>query len=186
MQQPERYSGAARLLHWVAAAAALGLLASGFAAANAQAASDKAMLLRLHLPLGILVLLATLARLIVGLRDARAGRRPGPLVGVPVWQHRVARLTHALLLLLSLGMAASGIATVALSGAVPAIFGGAALPDFWDVAPRLPHGIGARMLALLVALHVAAALYHAFIRRDGTLARMGLGRRPPPRPPRPP
>jgi hypothetical protein len=87
-----------------------------------------------------------------------------------------ARLTHALLLLLSLGMAASGIATVALSGAAPAIFGGAALPDFWDVAPRLPHGIGARMLALLVALHVAAALHHAFIRRDGTLARMGLGR----------
>jgi cytochrome b561 len=41
---------------------------------------------------------------------------------------------------------------------------------------RWLHGSAA--LALLVVLHVAAALHHALIRRDGMLARMGLGRPP--------
>jgi cytochrome b561 len=35
------------------------------------------------------------------------------------------------------------------------------------------------LLVLLVVLHAAAALHHALILRDGTPARMGLGRIPP-------
>jgi len=172
----DRYSTAARLLHWAAALAILGLIGSGFAAANAPDAAGKAALLRLHLPLGLLALALTLLRLLVWWRDARGGRRPAPTPGTPGWQRGAAKAVHLLLLALSLGMAGSGIGMMALSGAAPAIFGGGALPDFRDFAPRIPHGIGGRLIALLVLLHVAAALHHAFIRRDGTLARMGLGR----------
>jgi cytochrome b561 len=173
---PERYSRAARTLHWLAALLILALLATGFRAADTEAAAGKAALLRLHLPLGIAVLLLTLARLALWWREARAARRPGVVAGLPAWQRAAGRIVHALLLLVTLGMAASGIGTVALSGAGPAIFGGGALPDFMAYAPRIPHGIGARLLILLVVLHIAAALHHALIRRDGTLARMGLGR----------
>jgi cytochrome b561 len=182
--QAERYSPLARILHWGAALAILGLLGTGFAAANAADAAGKAALLRLHLPLGLLALALTLLRLVVWWRDARAGRRPAPAPGTPAWQGGAAKAVHLLLLALSLGMVASGVGMVALTGAAPAIFGGGRLPDFHEVLPRIPHGIGGRLLALLVLLHVAAALHHALVRRDGTLARMGLGRLPPQEPSR--
>jgi cytochrome b561 len=49
---------------------------------------------------------------------------------------------------------------------------GAALPGFWKYPPRVPHGIGARLLLGLFVLHVGAALYHYFVRGDGLLQRM--------------
>lgn len=75
-------------------------------------------------------------------------------------------------------MVASGIGMIALSGAAPLIFGGesALLPDFWKYPPLLPHAIGARLLLALLVLHVGAALYHQFVRRDGLLWRMWLAR----------
>ena len=64
---------------------------------------------------------------------------------------------------------------MALSGAVPIIFGqGGTLPDFWIYMPRVPHGIGARLLLILLILHAGAALYHHFISRDGLLKRMWI------------
>jgi len=70
-------------------------------------------------------------------------------------------------------MIASGIGMIALSGAAPLIFGAnsAPLPDFWKYPPRPPHAIGARLLLALLVLHVGAALYHHFVRRDGLLWR---------------
>ena len=85
-----------------------------------------------------------------------------------------AQMVHLLFYVVILGMIASGIGMIALSGAAPLIFGGngALLPDFWKYPPRLPHSIGARLLLALLALHVGAALYHHFVRRDGLLWRM--------------
>ncbi|MCU0889764.1 MAG: cytochrome b/b6 domain-containing protein, partial [Rubritepida sp.] len=135
----------ASALHWLIALLILALLATGFAAANAEGAA-KAALLRPHLPLGLAVLALTLLRLAWTLIERRRGARPGPLPDTPAWQRFLARAAHALLYVVPLGMAASGIGLMALSGAAPAIFGGGALPDFWRFAPRIPHGIGARLL----------------------------------------
>jgi len=49
------------------------------------------------------------------------------------------------------------------------------LPDLNDFAPRVPHGIGARLLVALLVLHAGAALYHQIIRKDGLLSRMWFG-----------
>ncbi|QVX38324.1 antibiotic biosynthesis monooxygenase [Ralstonia pseudosolanacearum] len=59
--------------------------------------------------------------------------------------------------------------------ASPHLFG-AALPDFHAFAPRVLHGIGARLLLLMALVHAGAALYHHFIRRDGLLRRMWFGK----------
>jgi cytochrome b561 len=84
---------------------------------------------------------------------------------------------HILFYIVILGMIASGIGMVALSGAGPVIFGGeGTLPDFWKVPPRVPHGIGARLLLALLVLHTGAALYHHFVRRDVLLGRMRFSR----------
>ena len=73
-----------------------------------------------------------------------------------------------------LGMAASGIGMLVLSGAGLIIFGGPAesLPNFWDYAPRTPHGLGAKFMIGLLVLHAGAALYHQFFIKDGLLKRM--------------
>jgi len=42
---------------------------------------------------------------------------------------------------------------------------------------RLIHGLVAYLVALLVVVHILAALYHQFIRRDNLLARMWYGSR---------
>ena len=39
------------------------------------------------------------------------------------------------------------------------------------------HGLSANLLLLLILLHVAAAFYHQFIRRDNLIARMWYGAR---------
>jgi cytochrome b561 len=91
---------------------------------------------------------------------------------------RAASTVHALFYVVILGMAASGIGMLVLSGAGPVIFGaqGSPLPDFFQYPPRIPHGIGARLLIAALVLHVGGGLYHQFIARDRIFARMGLGR----------
>ena len=61
-----------------------------------------------------------------------------------------------------------------LSGAGAILFGGAEgqLPDFWDYKPRIPHGIGARLMVALFFFHAGAAVYHHFVKSDGLLSRM--------------
>ena len=88
-----------------------------------------------------------------------------------------ARLVHFGLYGVILVMVASGIATILLTGA-GAQLGGAAplpLPDFTLAPPFTVHGILARVLIVLLAGHIGAALWHQFVRRDRLLARMGLG-----------
>jgi cytochrome b561 len=67
--------------------------------------------------------------------------------------------------------------TISLSYGLPAIvFGGeGALPDRFEGTARAIHGIVGTGLAAVVALHIAAGLYHAF-KRDGVMGRMGLRR----------
>jgi cytochrome b561 len=43
--------------------------------------------------------------------------------------------------------------------------------------PRDAHNLGAKLILAIVILHVAAAVWHQFIRKDGLLARMLPARR---------
>ncbi len=61
------------------------------------------------------------------------------------------------------------------TGLLPIVFGGsgATLPaDFYVFAARMLHGVIAPVLALLVVLHVEAALYHQFVLKDNLLSRI--------------
>lgn len=167
----DRYGLVAVTLHWVSAAAIVGLVAIGFAAANSADAARTAALLRIHVPLGALVFALTIARSMWWLVD----RRPAPPVG-PRWQHIAARLNHAALYGIVILLGTSGIAVMVLSGAAAILFFGAPgpLPRFSDLAPMAAHATGAIALVGLLGLHVGAALYHQVIRRDHLLARMGI------------
>ena len=128
--------------------------------------------MRGHIVLGSLVLLLTLLRIgwwIWG------DRRPAPVAGQPQVQGLMASIVHYAIYAVILLMASSGIMTLVLSGALPAIIAGTALPDFSELIPRIAHGIMSKLLLVLLAGHIGAALYHQFIRRDRLLGRMGLG-----------
>lgn len=169
-----RYGSISISFHWISAAIILGLIVLGFRAASTDDLTLKASILRLHVPFGGLILVLTVLRLFWRLVD----RKPQDVAGTPAWQAITARVVHALLYVTLLIMGVSGVAMIAMSGAAAILFDGspAKLPDFWNYAPRIPHGIGAFVLVALIALHVAAAVYHQFVKRDRLLARMGLGR----------
>lgn len=170
----DRYGTIAVAIHWLSAALVLGLLVSGFRAAGTVDPVAKASLLKVHAVVGATVLALTLARIAWWIF---ADRRPAEPAGTPRLQGLAARTVHILFYVVLVGMAASGIGMLALSGAGAILFAGAPgpLPDFMAYAPRIPHGLGAFLLVALIALHVAAAFYHQLVLRDRLLARMGLG-----------
>ncbi len=167
-----RYGSIAILIHWLTALVILMLFTTGLLADGQAAADAKLALVRFHVPLGTAVLILTLLRIVWWLL---ADRRPPLPADQPHWQKFMAHAVHIGLYLVVLLLAASGIATIVLSGALPAVIAGTTLPDFETVLPRLVHGVASKLMLGLLALHIGAALWHQFIRRDRLMARMGVG-----------
>jgi cytochrome b561 len=165
------------VLHWLTVLVLLAAASVILARELVSAKPPRAWLLDLHRHLGLCVLLLFALR--VGLR-LRWGRLPA--VATLAWPLRLAAaLMHAalyasILLLPLLGWALSNAA------GQPVHFFGLALPalvapDF-DLADQLLlwHQNAAWTLLALVVLHVAAALWHHFVRRDAVLRVMWPGR----------
>lgn len=167
----DHYGSVAVTIHWLSVVLIIAQLGSGFRAADMMDPISKAQMLSIHALLGLAILLLTLAR--IGWWWF-ADQKPDPVPGTPAWQDLSARVVHFLFYVVILGMVASGIGMFVLSGAGDIVFDGAnrPLPDFSDYKPRIPHGIGARLMVVLFAFHAGAALYHHFVRRDGLLWRM--------------
>ncbi len=170
-----KYGSIAITIHWIMAILILVLLGSGFRAASTVVAEAKATILLVHAPVGISVLVLLILRIVWWLFF---DKKPNEIGGQPRWQEVSAKAVHYSFYGVLFLMTASGVGMFILSGAGPILFGGGteALPDFDNFAPRVPHGLGARLLIALVVLHAGAALYHQFIRKDGLLSRMWFGR----------
>jgi cytochrome b561 len=97
---------------------------------------------------------------------------------MPAWQQRVSALTHGLMYALFFAIPLAGWAYSSAAGFPIVWFGVLPLPDFVPVDKALAEAIKpwheglAWALIALVALHLAAALKHHFIDRDGLLSRM--------------
>ena len=164
-----RYGVVAIVLHWVIAILITLALVSGFAAD--RLGQDGTGALRAHIVCGALAGVLTLVRI---LWWVIADRKPDPVDTTTDPQARLAWLVHILLIVVPLGMLASGIGMLVLTGTGAQILPGTltALPNFEAVAPRGPHGLGARLLIALIGVHVAAALYHHYVLGDRLIRRM--------------
>jgi cytochrome b561 len=178
-----RWGWVARLLHWGMAALLLGQLALGLWMAEVEGDLLRQFALtQTHKSWGTLLLALVLLRL-----GWRAVDRPAPAMpsGTPGWQVRAARASHVVLYALMLVLPLSGWVYVSASplqdllGLENRAFGMVVLPDPWvpgdeplAEAARTVHAGAALLLGLLLVLHVAAALKHALVDRDGVLARM--------------
>ncbi len=169
------YGTVAVTLHWLSAILIIALFASGFRATSTDVSAAKAGILLIHVPIGISILLLTLLRIGWWLF---ADRKPDHLESDPAWQVFIGKAVHLLLYIVTLGMVAAGIGMLVMSGAGAILFGGssAPLPNFFDYPPRFAHGAGARLLLVLLALHVVGALYHQYFKKDGTFRRMWYGK----------
>jgi cytochrome b561 len=172
---PTRYGGVAITIHWLTAIAIFGMLASGLTA-DTMAADDpaKVTLLRGHVITGVLVGVLTLFRIVWWMA---IDRRPQNAAGLSRVQALAAQVVHYGLYVVVLVMVASGLGTVALSGAGNQLFGGAPLPlpDFSKIPPFSVHSLMAWILILMLVGHIGAALWHQLVKRDRLLSRMGMG-----------
>lgn len=173
----QSFSLLARLLHWLMAVMILAMLFIGIGMV-ATVSERHAWLLRIHRPLGIAILLLALVRLTVRIR-----RPPPPLpADLPVPQRLAALASHWLLYALMIAIPLIGWAMLS-AGGDPVMLGTSFhLPPILPADPtafailRHLHTWLALLLFLTFLAHMAAALYHGLIRRDGVLSSMIAGR----------
>jgi cytochrome b561 len=172
------YGTVAVLLHWAMALLLVALLATGmYMVALPDVGFDrvKITLILVHKTLGLSALAAVLARMVWRTTNAL----PALAAGLPEWQQVAARAVHLFFYALMLALPFSGW-LMSSAGGYPVSFFGVELPD--PVPANLAHfrlwievhRWLAYALALLLALHAGAALYHALVRRDDTLRKMLL------------
>ena len=172
--EPHRYRAPAQVFHWLTALAVVSGVLFAIAMLNVSPGPQQNRFFDLHRSFGASVLALTGVRLLWRL----AAPPPPMAAGMPLWQERAARVTHAALYILLFAVPLVGWAGTSAFGAPIPVFGLFELPMILDKDKALAdvllplHGALAFTLYALVLLHIAAALYHHFIRKDGTLRRM--------------
>ncbi|MCC6076131.1 cytochrome b [Pseudomonas sp. GCM10022188] len=176
--RPSRYSPLNVALHWLM----LLLIAAVYACIElkgnfAKGSEIRELLKQWHFMLGLgifaLVWLRLLGRL---LTKAPAIQPPSP-----AWQTGLAHLMHLALYVLMIGMPLVGWLILNAEGK-PAPFFGLELPMLMAKNPGLAesleelHEFGGQAGYFLIGLHALAGLFHHYVVRDNTLARMLPGR----------
>lgn len=167
-----RFTALQRALHWLMAICILAMLFIGVGMVS-TVRPDYLSLVSIHKPLGIVILVLALIRLVVRLTR---GAPPLP-ASMPEPMKLAAHLSHLAFYLLMIGLPLLGWGMLSAAD-YPVVVFGINLPSI------LPHSNGLhtvlwnlhRALALcffaLIVLHLAAALLHALVRRDGVFEAM--------------
>jgi cytochrome b561 len=175
--QPNHFAPLARLLHWLMALLVIAMLFIG-AGMVASVSERHEWLIHLHKPLGVAILLLVIVRLFV-----RFSTRQPPLpADLPGWQVLAAKASHGLLYALMLILPVLGWAMISAAGDPVTLGIGVQLPAIVPANATLfaflrkAHGYLAYLLFLTVLLHLAAALFHGWVRRDSVLQSMLSGK----------
>ena len=169
------YDPVTRRAHWLNAVLALVTILLAWCLLGAPRHSDaRGWLVMLHGSFGITIL--ALMAFWAGWRL----RHPSPPLRpvLTVFEMLLARATHAALFVLFVAMPVSGYLSLAAAGKPVSLFGIASIPPLLPESGRLSqvaialHLLGEFLIYGFVALHIAAAMMHGFIWRDGILERM--------------
>jgi len=172
---PERYDKVAITLHWVVAVLVLCQISLGWSMIDIPKNPPglRAGWFNLHKSIGLTIGLLVLFRL-----AWRIGHPPPPLpASMPRWQARAARTSHFLLYAALIAQPLIGYLGSSFTP-YPIKYFGVTLPPWgWD-APALKELCSAAhfglacLITALVAIHIAAALKHLLVNRDGVFQRM--------------
>lgn len=179
MKKVAYFHPALRVLHWLMAAAILIMLFIGVAMVS-TVSSLHSLLVSIHKPLGVMILLLVIVRLWLRFTTAT----PSLPASIPAWQRIMAHLSHWALYLMMLAQPLTGWAMLSAAGYPVTLGNGIVLPPLmhvnndWYALLRPLHTWVALALFATVLLHLAAALLHAFVLRDGVFSSMTGIRKP--------
>ena len=184
MSQPaqlDAYNPVMKTVHWVTALVIITLLIIGWTMTSELMMADltRTALYAWHKSLGISILFLSLFRIYW------RGRRRAPALPAALrpWERTVLWAVHKLLYMLLIFQPLVGWMLYSLSTHKALYFGLFRIPDLpfmsiFQNSGNLPniledvHGALAVVLAILVALHIGAALKHHFVSRDNVLLSM--------------
>lgn len=171
-----RYAASRRWLHWVIfALVLLAYLCINIFDLFPKGGLTRANILAAHFTAGIAVLLLVLPRLWLRTRYARPPITPA----LEPWTQWMGKITHFALYLFLLAQPILGVLTVQVGGKPVKLFGMTLLPPLWGPPDRaLSHQLEnihswvGTIFYYVIALHILAALWHYYVRKDDTLQRM--------------
>lgn len=169
------YRPPARWLHWIMALLVLLTIPAGMLMVQEGISRPlQNTLFVFHKNVGVLLGLLVVIRLVYRWRSPP----PPEPAHLPAWQARIAGLTHTLLYALLVIMPIAGYVRVKAGGfpieSLDAIGLPALVPrsDALAEVAKSIHFYGGVAIAILVAMHIGAALHHGIIKRDGVFSRM--------------
>jgi cytochrome b561 len=171
--EPRSPGLATRAIHWAIALLVLSAWVVGSTMEELPRGAARSLAVQIHYSLGVLVL--GFAALRVAWRTAA----PPPHSQEPSFQRLAAKAMHWALAILTFAVPLSGLLDRWARGRAVTVFGGLPLPAPFTIpggrAWGEVHEALASVMLALIAVHVAAALWHQLILRDRALSRMVKG-----------
>lgn len=169
-----RYSLVARAIHWLTAIMVLTMVPAGLIMIRIDGGQLQNQLFDYHRSVGVVLMILTVIRLAY-----RLTHKPAPLpADIPMWQRTSAKVTHVFIYAFLLVNPFIGWVATSAYPAKITVFGLFTMPAIVSKDRALSeqlftvHEVLGIMFTLAVLLHIGAALFHGFIRKDGVLQRM--------------
>ena len=176
---PLKYDRMLVLLHWVLAMGLFYQLGLGLWMEDIpkDPPGFRAEWFNLHKSIGICLGFLILWRL--GWRVTHSV--PAPPIGNTEFQNKLSQSAHRFLYVCMVVLPLSGFMGSSFS-AYPVKFFGLPLPKLWESSPEgkelfsTIHEVTAFVMMIIIILHISAAVWHQWVKRDGVLSRMGWSR----------
>ena len=170
----DHYPATSKLLHWLIAACVLTTAPVAIAMGRVAQGPTQDSLYNLHKSLGVLIFILMILRVI----NRFAVGAPIADPKIEPWQKTVSAVVHSSIYVLLVAMPIAGYIANSAFGAPTPFFGLFNLPPIVGKSEPLStqlftiHRYAGWLLIALVLMHVGAALFHTFIRRDNVINRM--------------
>jgi cytochrome b561 len=170
----QRYTKIAMAFHWLLALLICVSFGVGLYMTSLEFSPQRLKLYNWHKWAGVTILALSTLRLLWRLTH-KAPSLPNTM---PAWQKLASHVSHWALYVLFFAVPLTGWAYSSAAGFPIVWFGILPLPDFVDKSRELAelikplHEIAAKGLAIVVMVHIAAALKHHFVDHDDILRRM--------------
>lgn len=168
-----KYDPFARLLHWLIALLVIAQFVVAWTMPEIHRGTQPVGLITWHLELGTVIIALMIVRLLW-----RFARQEPDVVETAPLMKLVARATHGLLYALLIAQPLMGWANASSRGWSITLFGAIPLPQLTPTGSPVGHSLGdvhsllGWAMLVLIGLHVAGALYHHVVLKDGVLRRM--------------
>lgn len=171
------YGSLAKMLHWVIAVGLLALIYLGLEQAGMESGDERSGLRFIHASIATITLILMTVRIAWRFLN----EVPQSPVGTPAWQRAISSIVHWGLYITVFAQLIVGALMNGTAGRGLPVFGLFTIPvpvaenhdahEWWEEV----HEVAWIPIAVLLSIHVLAALYNHFIAKNDVLRRMTVG-----------